>query len=60
MSQNTVLGRFDHARIEYEAFWSAPDRLDVILRLAQLALTADDVAAARHQTLPVLGSSRDP
>lgn len=44
-----ALGRFETARPLYEAALAqAPERLDAVLRLAQLALLANDLAAARR------------
>lgn len=44
-----ALGRFDTARALYEAaIAEAPERLDAVLRLAQLALLDNDPAAARR------------
>jgi predicted aspartyl protease len=53
-------GRFDAARVLFEAVLArAPERLDVVLRLAQLALLDNDLVAARRQAEHAVALSPD-
>jgi len=59
-TQYCARGQFDDARVLYEAALEhVPDRLDVILRLAQLSLLANDLAAARRHAETALRLAPD-